>query len=455
MTAESRTLDIRALPSERRVRPGDDLVELLLAALDASGETLHDGDILCVSSKVVALSEGALIPVPEGLATASEEELQLAVRDAARARASGIVAEAPWVTITRTHHGLVAANGGIDRSNVTDDAMLDLPRDPDASAAHLREALEQATGRSVGVLITDTFGRPWRLGQTDVAIGASGLRVLRDERGSHDLDGRPLEVTVAAVGDALAAAADLVRSKASATPFVRIRGLQALTEAGGATSGRAADLVRPFEEDLFRRGVAEAALDGLAARRTVRAFDRDRPVPVPLLEAAVAHATTAPAPHHTRPWRFVRLRPATRAALLDAMAAAWRADLRSDGLSEERIDARIGRSDRLHRDAPELIAAFVDLAGAHHYPDVERARAERDLFVLSGGAALEALLVALAARGLGSAWTSASAFATGTVREVLDLPSTWEAIGLVAIGWPAAPITPRPTPDTTGVLEKR
>jgi coenzyme F420-0:L-glutamate ligase/coenzyme F420-1:gamma-L-glutamate ligase len=137
------------------------------------------------------------------------------------------------------------------------------------------------------------------------------------------------------------------------------------------------------------------------------------------------------------------------------MGDAWRADLRSDGLSEERITARIGRSDRLHRTAPELLAAFVDVTGAHHYPDMGRARAERDLFVLSGGSALEALLVALAARGLGSAWTSASAFAQETVREVLRLPSTWESIGLVAVGWPATPVTPRPEPDATGVLEER
>ncbi len=455
MKDSHRNLDIRALPTDRRVRPGDDLVGLVLAALDAADEELLNGDILCVASKVVALSEGAFITSEESARTMPGDDMQLVVRDAARARAVDIVAEAPWVTITRTHHGLVAANGGIDRSNVANGAMLDLPYDPDASAGRLREGLAAATGRTVSIIITDTFGRPWRVGPTDVAIGASGLSVLRDERGSHDLDGAPLAVTVAAVGDALAAAADLVRNKASATPFVRIRGLLGLTVAGGAEPGRAADLVRPPEEDLFRRGAAEAALAGIAARRTVRAFEEARPVPLHLLESAVAHATTAPAPHHTRPWRFIRLLTQTRATLLDAMGDAWRADLRSDGLSEERITARIGRSDRLHRTAPELLAAFVDVTGAHHYPDMGRARAERDLFVLSGGSALEALLVALAARGLGSAWTSASAFAQETVREVLRLPSTWESIGLVAVGWPATPVTPRPEPDATGVLEER
>jgi coenzyme F420-0:L-glutamate ligase / coenzyme F420-1:gamma-L-glutamate ligase len=458
--AMSPDLQVRALPSPHRFTPGDDLLVPLLAALTDAGLTLTDGDIICVASKVVALSEGALLEDPrdgspaDG-AKADGEAERAAVRALARARATEIVTEAPWVTVTRTHHGFVAANGGIDRSNVPGTAWLDLPTDPDASADALRRALVAATGRDVGVLVTDTFGRPWRLGQTDVALGASGLAVLRDERGTTDLDGRPLAVTVAAVADAIAATADLVRSKASGTPFVLVRGLLPLTTAGGARTGSGADLIRPLAEDLFRRGAAEAAIEGLSARRTVRHFDTDRPVPTELLAEAVAAATTAPAPHHTRPWRFVSLSPEVRGPLLDAMAQAWRADLQADGLPESSIDARVARSDALHRTAPVLLAAFVDLAGAHDYPDARRARAERDLFVLSGGAAIEALLVALAARGLGGAWTSSTVFCADVVRDVLDLPATWETLGTIAVGWPSGPVPARPTPSADGHLEQR
>jgi coenzyme F420-0:L-glutamate ligase / coenzyme F420-1:gamma-L-glutamate ligase len=446
-------LSVHPLVSSHRFVPGDDLAGHLLAAVAQAELALADGDVVCVASKAVAIVEGALIDAPAGAADEEADERAL-VRELARARADVVVAESPWVTVTRTHHGFVAANGGIDRSNVPGDGWLDLPTDPDASAARLRAALATATGRDVAVVVTDTFGRPWRLGQTDVALGASGLAVLRDERGSTDLDGRTLGVTIAAVGDAIAGAADLVRSKASATPFVLLRGLADLTVAGGAHAGRGADLVRPLEEDLFRRGAAEATLEGLVGRRTVRRFDLSRTVPVERIAEAVAVATTAPAPHHTRPWRVVRLTHATRTRLLDAMSDAWRADLTGDALDAARIERRIGRSDDLHRRAPELLAVFVDLADAHPYPDARRRSAERDLFVLSGGAAIEALLVALAARGLGAAWTSSTVFCPDTVRRVLGVPETWEPLGTVAVGWPAEAVPRRPEPTSEDVLRE-
>ena len=444
---------LHPLPSSHRFRPGDDLVEPLLDAVADAGLTLADGDVVCVASKVVAIGEGALLDAAS--IGAEGDDPREVVRRIARERATEVVAEAPWVTVTRTHHGFVAANGGIDRSNVPGDGWLDLPHDPDASAAALRDAIAVRTGRDVAVVITDTFGRPWRLGQTDVALGAAGLAVLRDERGDRDLDGRTLGVTVAAVGDAVAGAADLVRSKASGTPYVLVRGLAALTGAGGAPVGHGSDLVRPLEEDLFRRGSAEATVEGIVARRTVRAFDTARRVPPQLLEEAVAVASTAPAPHHTRPWRFVRLTPSARGSLLDAMTDTWRTDLAGDGVTDEAVAARIARSDSLHRAAPELLAVFVDLADAHRYPDERRARAERDLFVLSGGAAIEAMLVALAARDLGGAWTSSTVFCADTVRRALDVPGTWEPLGTIAVGWPSVAPDPRPRPTAEGVLEER
>ena len=452
----SSAIELHALASPHRFQPGDDLVGPLLDALDDAGLSLADGDVVCVASKAIALVEGSLIgPEEVAAAAAGAVDESATVRALARARAVEVVAEAPWVTVTRTPHGFVAANGGIDRSNVPGAGWLDLPVDPDTSAARLRDELAERTGRDVAVIVTDTFGRPWRLGQTDVALGAAGIAVLRDERGTTDLEGRTLGVTVAAVADAIAGAADLVRTKSSATPFVLVRGLVPLTSAGGAATGSGADLVRPLDEDLFRRGSADAVVEGLVARRTVRAFDHDRTVPRVLLEEAVAAATTAPAPHHTRPWRVVRLTAATRARMLDAMADAWREDLAGDGLAADAIDARVARSDALHRTAPELLAIFVDVAAAHGYPDERRTRAERDLFVLAGGAAIEALLVALSARGLGSAWTSSTVFCAATVQQALDVPASWEPIGTVAVGWPATPVLPRPAPDTSGVLEER
>jgi coenzyme F420-0:L-glutamate ligase / coenzyme F420-1:gamma-L-glutamate ligase len=436
------TLTVTGLPTRRRVEEGDDLATALLDAADRAGTALADGDVVCVASKVVSIVEGRLVPL-------DGPDPQTARRELARREAHRVVADAPWVLITETPHGFVCANGGIDASNVGDGHALLLPEDPDASAERLRTEIADRTGVRIGVVVTDTFGRPWRMGQTEVALGISGTPALRDERGGVDLDGRPLEVTEAAVGDAIAAVADLVRDKASATPFVLVRGVAP----GRAGTGR--QLVRPAGEDLFRAGGPTAAVEAVTARRTVRRFS-DRAVDPATLRRAVAAAATAPAPHHTRPWRFLRLLDSTRRQLLDAMADRWREDLAADGLAEERIRRRLERSDAVLRTAPELLVPFVVLDGAHHYPDERRTVAERDLFVLSGGAALQNLQVVLAGHGLGAAWISSTAFCPDTVRRVLGLDGTWTPLGMIAVGHPAGPPPgPRPELDVDELLLDR
>ena len=439
--------EVVALPTPHRFVAGDDVAAVLLEAVAAAGTVLADGDVVTVASKVVALAEGRLVDLPEG-------DPQAARRQLARSQAAQVVADAPWrasaVTITRSRLGHVAANDGIDASNVPPGQALLLPEDPDATAAAIRDAVRERAGVDVGVLVTDTFGRPWRLGQTDVALGAAGVAVLRDERGGTDLDGRPLEVTVAAVADELAGAADLVRGKADGAPFVLVRG------AGVAGEGTGQDLVRPADEDLFRWGGAKAVTEGIAARRTVRAFD-PAPVPDEIVEDAVRAAVTAPAPHHTRPWRVLRLTDATRTDLLAAMAARWRADLAADGTPDEVVERRIARSDAILATAPTLLAPFVTLDGAHTYPDARRTTAERDMFLLTGGAALGNLQVALAAHGVGAAWISSTLFCPDTVRGALDLPDDWLPLGLLAVGWPAPGWDPAPRPpiDLAEVLLSR
>lgn len=435
-------LEIFALPGLPEVVEGDDIGALITAA--AATTPLRNGDVIAVAQKIVSKAEGRTVSVP------TDADPDRFRREVARREAIRIVADTDAVLVVETRHGFICANAGVDASNVGAERLTLLPEDGDASAAAIRGSIRDRLGIDVGVIVTDTFGRAWRVGQMDVAIGAAGIRPLRDERGLHDRDGRQLSVTLVAVADELASAADLVRTKADGAAVVVVRG------AGVAGDGSVRELVRPAREDLFRWGGPQATLEGLAARRTVRAFD-DRLVPDGVIDRAVRAVATAPAPHHTRPWRFIRLSDETRPRLLAAMADRWRADLRGDGVDEQTIQRRIARSDAILGTAPVLVLPFVSLDGAHPYPDRLRRRAEREMFLLAGGAGLQNLQVALAAQGVGSAWISSTLFCGDVVAEVLDLPDHWLPLGSVAIGYPPPDFTPRPRPaiDPGELLEDR
>src|SRR5580704_7741259 len=342
-------LQIFGVPGIPEISPGDDLAGLISdAATAAGGPVLLDGDILVVTSKVVSKAEGRVTAMTRDDAIAAET-----VR---------VVARRGPTTISQTRHGFVMAAAGVDESNTAPGTVVLLPEDPDESARRIRKALHARAGVSVGVVVTDTFGRPWRAGQTDTAIGAAGVLPVLDHRGEADAWGNTLDVTVAAVADEIAAAGDLVKGKALQLPVALVRGLSALVTEEDGPGARA--LVRPSDEDMFRLGAA----DVLPARRTVREFTAE-PVDTAAVERAIAAALTAPAPHHSEPWRFVTVSSAAaRTRLLDAMRDAWVADLRGDGFTEEQIARRTRRGLPL-RDAPLIVVPCLELSAAHAYPD--------------------------------------------------------------------------------------
>ncbi|MFD9891240.1 coenzyme F420-0:L-glutamate ligase [Amycolatopsis sp. NPDC059027] len=439
-SAKLEILPVTGLPE---FRPGDDLT----GAIAGAARWLRSGDVVVVTSKVVSKIEGRLVRVPS-----DPEERDAARREWVEQEAVRVVARIARTMITENRLGIVQAASGIDASNVAGDEIALLPADPDASALALRNGLRERLGVEVAVLITDTMGRAWRVGQTDAAIGASGLRVLHAYAGQIDAQGNELAVTEVAVADELAAAADLVKGKLGGMPVAVVRGLT-LTDNGST----ARDLIRPVDIDLFRLGTNEAIAQGrreaVPARRSIRTFS-DEPVDPDAMRRAVAAGLTAPAPHHTHPVRFVWLRDAgLRKKLLDTMRESWRADLEGDEFTAEQIAKRLSRGDILYR-APEVVIPFLVPDGAHTYRDARRNACEHTMFTVAAGAAVQGLLVALAAEDLGSCWIGSTIFAADIVRDTLGLDKRWEPLGAVAIGHPGSAPGPRgPLDPGEGLVE--
>jgi len=408
-------VSVVGLPGLPEVRAGDDLARLLLDGIEAAGERLRDGDVVAVTSKVVAKAEGCLVPLPADPAARERVRRELVAAETVR-----VVARRGSLVIAETRHGLVGANALIDASNAGGDALVPLPADPDASAARLRAALAAATGADVAVVVTDTLGRPWRLGQTDVAVGLAGMGALADYRGRRDGDGRVLEVTEMAVPDEVAAAADLVKGKLARVPAALLRGV-----ARPPGDGTARQLVRPAAEDLFRgAGAPEellAFLEGAAEPAAMR--------PDPVDPAVVERAVEAAAVWAPQPAGVVRVGSA-------AARERWLA-----------VDDRPA-GDR---------AAVVALAPVLLVPCLvgDDAPGGDAGAWLEAGAFVHALALALRAQGLAAAWLPAEPSLRRAAASALDLPGGWLPLGALVAGYPrAAAAPPPPAAKPPAVLDR-
>jgi len=233
-------LRVVALASSVHVQRDDDLVTMLVDALADANEALAHHDLVVVTSKIVSKSEGQVV------AFDGSEQHKVALVEA---EATRILRRRGSLRITETHHGFINANAGIDLSNTDDGTAVLLPKDPDRSARRLRAEIGRRLDVDVAVLITDTFGRVWRQGVTDVALGAAGIRPLLDLRGTNDANGRVLDATEVAIADEVAGAANLVMHKAAGTPFALLRGLDESFFGEGSIGEH---IVRSKNDDLFR-----------------------------------------------------------------------------------------------------------------------------------------------------------------------------------------------------------
>ena len=373
---------VHAVAGMPEVGPGDDIAALIDAALTGSGLGLRDGDILCVTSKILSKAEGRLVRADDREAAIDAEMVRL-------------VARRGPTRIVQTRQGFVMAAAGVDASNTPAGTVLLLPLDPDRSARALASALRARFGVAVGIIVTDTFGRPWREGQTDVAIGCAYIDALVDYRGATDAFGNELQVTAAAIVDELAGAGEVVKGKADGVPVAVIRGLAELVSTEPGRGVR--PLIRSAADDMFSLGTSEAMREAVLRRRDTDAFTAD-PVSGDVVRRAVAAAVTAPSPEGSEPWRFVLLESETaRKAFANALAVPV-----------------------LER-APYLVVPC------------RVSESDTEFAIASLGAAVENFLVALSAEGLGAAWVSADSTA---IRNLLGLSPEWQPLGVIALGKP-------------------
>ncbi|MEN3611497.1 coenzyme F420-0:L-glutamate ligase [Plantactinospora sp. ZYX-F-223] len=362
------------------VTEGDDLSALIATA----APWLRDGDVLVVTSKIVSKAEGRLVDVPVDGPEREAARAEVLAGETARP-----VARRGSTRIVQTHHGFVMASAGIDASNVDRSRLVLLPKDPDASARALRAAIRERHGADVAVIISDTMGRPWRNGLTDVALGVAGMPAVRDHRGEVDPYGNKLNITQMAVVDELAGAGELVKGKCDQVPVAVVRGYLG---AADPDDGRgAAALVRDAEHDLFALGTAEARVDGLRAAATLAESTAGGPVPsvVPaVLDGADAGLVRAAVDRALR----------TVAGVV-APGTVW--TLVTD---ERRVRDRLGESapPQAYRSGVLLDCAPPGPPGTD--PGV----------LIRFGADLHRLRAALAAEGLGSAVLPASSGAIGS-----------------------------------------
>ncbi|MGA8615610.1 MAG: coenzyme F420-0:L-glutamate ligase [Xanthobacteraceae bacterium] len=461
------TARLTALSGVPLVRRGDDLAGIIVGALAASGESLRDHDVLVLAQKIVSKAQGRLVQLNTIFPSGRAERLAREVNKDARLvelilrESTEVVRHRRDVLIVAHRLGLVMANAGIDQSNVPQgdqgpgqgDAALLLPEDPDGTCADLRAALHSRTGAEVAVIINDSHGRAFRNGTVGVAIGASGLAALANLRGVPDLYGRRLQSTEVGLADEIASAASLLMGQASeGHPIILARGL---THARG--EGCAADLVRPKETDLFRAPPGLDISEVLRRRRSVRRYT-SAPVSDDLIRQLLDAAIQAPSAHNRQPWRFAVLKTAAaRERLARAMGQRLREDRTRDGDAADAIEQDVARSIARITGAPAAIVVSFTMDDMDVYPDERRAAAEHQMAVQGTAMAMQNLLVAVAAAGLGASLMCAPLFCPDVVRAALGLPPQWAPQALITLGFPAdagKPFRRRALDDVVRMVER-
>jgi len=433
------------------IKTGDDLPSIIFNAIKQKSLTLENGDILVIAQTIVSKSLGRIRNLEN--IKPSQKAIELYKKMAQKTEKSGLpikspeliqaildeskhVLKAEHVLVVETHHGFVCANAGIDQSNVgKKDSISLLPLDSDIEAKKIRISLQKLTGKKIAVIISDSFGRSFRIGSIGVALGVSGLNPILDKRGDKDLFGKILLSTIIGQIDNLASSAQLIMGEADeGLPVVIIRGYKFSFDENASIK----QILRKKEFDLFREEEETKSFENiLRSRRSYKLEFINRRVNIATIEESIELARWAPSAHNGQFWRYVIIEQGSlREILIKNMNSKLKDDLLRDGRSKEYIQREIEKTRTNFLTCPYLILLCLDKKYLEKYSDSEREKNEYIMGVQSVSASATYLLLAFEIKGLAACWYCAPLFVKDIVKNTLNLPNSFVPMAFFTVGYP-------------------
>ena len=444
-------MEIIGLQGIPLINPGDDVAEIILNSLEGNNIKLENGDILLIAQTIISKSISRLknlkqiTPSPEALflydkITPKAKEKNIPIKTPEHLQAildeSKDIIKAEHVFITETHQGFICANAGIDKSNIEgEDNVSLLPENSDLEARKIHDIIKKATGKDIAIIITDSFGRPFRVGAIGVALGIYGIKPIIDKRGALDLFGHELQSTIIGHVDNLAAAAQLVMGETNeGIPVALIRG----HEFEFTRDVSIKSILRDKKSDIFRKSdLHDNFIDLLKKRRSYKSDFDSREIKREMIIEAIEIARWAPSAHNSQPWRFIILeKNKRRNVLIDKMNEKLKNDLRKDEKKEAYIGKKIIKTRNNFIQAPYLVLVCMDITDLEKYPDQERSENEFLMNMQSVSSSITYFLLALEAKNLAACWYCAPLFTKEIVRNELNLPQNYVPIAFITVGYP-------------------
>ncbi|MFX1275474.1 MAG: coenzyme F420-0:L-glutamate ligase [Promethearchaeota archaeon] len=444
-------IEIIGLQGIPLINPGDNIPKIILEAVEHNNIQLKNGDIILIAQTIISKSNGRLRSLKD--IKPSEKAISIYNTMTPKARSKNVPIKTPehiqaildeskevlkieHVLITETKQGFVCANAGIDKSNIEgEDNISLLPENSDLDAKNIKDAIKKTIDKDIAVIITDSFGRPFREGAIGVALGISGINAIIDKRGAYDLFGHELQSTIIGQVDNLASAAQLIMGEADeGIPIVLIRGYEfEFVEDASIKS-----IIRDKNIDLFR--IKESyinLIDILKKRRSYKFEFSSKNVDKNIIMECIEIARWAPSAHNAQFWRYIILdKNNIRSDLINRMNEKLRVDLRNDNRKEAFIEKKIKKTRKQFLQAPYLILSCIDTIDLEEYSDKERIESEFLLGVQSVSSSLTYLLLALEFKGLASCWYCAPLFSKDIVKSTLNLPKKYVPMAFITVGYP-------------------